>query len=438
MSHAMASITVVLVRFVGIASQALIFIFLANRLPISDVGLFSGIYVFWGLVRMLGPLGLDQLAMRDIAAALARGERGPVEAITNFSVLFVGLAGLALALAAGAILLGAGRWSSHILPPQAVLAASLAVPAYALIGLLAGQLRGLGRNVSSQSIETLGLHWFALILLGALALDGSLALETALAAQAAAAWIVIVIYAAMRARCGIDIAQRMEKGERRKTIREALQIWQALFVTGMAVRAPTYVSLALLGPAATAILEIAIRFGTLPTIFTSGVSTTFSPVFAGHHAKNGREELCRSLTLSSWLAFLPSLAVLLGLAVLGPWLLGNFFPADYRAAFWPLLLVCAATTINAGFGLASVAFIMTGRQAFVRLYSIVQLLFIVLASAILAPLSGATGIAAAMLGGTILRDCGLARMLARDLGRQSLLAPSGLKDVIMTLRIGKS
>src|SRR5690606_3217282 len=139
----------------------------------------------------------------------------------------------------------------------------------------------------------------------------------------------------------------------RKVRAESFEVWQALLLIGLAGRAPNYISLVLLGPVPTALLEVAMRFGTLPTIFTTGVSVTFSPVFAGLHVRKERQAFSEALAVGSWLAFVPSACLLLITLVFGQQLLGFFFPATYQDAFVPLVVILVACALNAAYGLSS-------------------------------------------------------------------------------------
>jgi O-antigen/teichoic acid export membrane protein len=432
MSLSLTSLFVVMIRIVGVAFQALIIVVLANSISVTEMGLFSAIYIFWGLMRALGPLGLDQLSMRDIATFAGDAKSNRAQAVSNFSIVWVAAAGLLVALVTYGLLNLITQGGSTLYSPAAIVAASLAAPAYAMNGLLVAHLRGFGRTIQSQVSEVITLHALSLAAMGVLAWQGTLTLEAALVIQAAAAWIVMAIYAFLRVGCGVDVSARLTPDVKRSTIADAFQIWQALSLGGLYERAPTYISLALLGPAATAIVDIANRFGSLPTIFTDGVATTFSPVFAQLFAGADADGYRAALTLSSWLAFLPAFGALTGLLVLGPWLLDVFFPASYQAAFWPMVLICAGTTINAAFGMASCAYMVTSRQTLVRLYTAYSLVFILVACAVMGWFFGPTGIAAAICLGAVIRDGGLARILARDLNGPVMLDPGLPKRVVRT------
>jgi O-antigen/teichoic acid export membrane protein len=404
-----------MVRVAGVATQALVFVYLANRLSVHDMGMFAGIYVYWSLVRMLGPLGFDQLSMREIAAANARGMKDTAQALCNFAAICVMVANAGLFLLAAGLLCMLSFHNTFPLSPLGILAAAGGAPAYAIAGLIAGQLRGYERNISSQAIESLGLQLPMLAAIGILDIGQSINLGNALAAQAIVAWVVAAVYCLARIRCGIDMGAHLSPPSRRELSIHAWQIWQALLVTGLADRMPTYVSLVLLGAAPTGIFDIATRLGTLPTIFVTGVSTTFSPVLAGRHATHNTRGMGEALAIGSWLAFVPAAGVVIVMAFCGPWLLSHFFPFAYRQSYGPALIICAATAVGAGFGMASNAYLMSGRQKLVRLYSAIYLAVVVIGGVLLGLLFDVMGLAVAVLLGTIVRDVGLSLRLGREL-----------------------
>ncbi len=365
-----SSIIVVGLRIAGVLCQAATFVLLVNALPARDVGIFSVLYVFWSLVRMLGPAGFDHIILRDVAGARARGEEGYARTLCWYGSLSISGLGLVLAAATVVVLVAVNAITGEYLSAVEIGLVAGAVPAFAVMGVLASALRGFDRNVTSQGIESFGLHLLALGLVAGWSWFGTLDLAAVLACMAGSAWAATVVYALVLAARAAGPFGAITAEARRSLRRQSLEVWQALLLIGLADRAPNYISMILLGPVPTAILEVAMRFGTLPTIFTTGVSVTFSPVFAGHHVRNEREAFSEALAVGSWLAFVPSAGVLLVILFFGPWLLDLFFPEIYQDAYIPLLVIVASCAINAAYGLSSPILLMTGRQRLVRTYSL--------------------------------------------------------------------
>lgn len=430
-----SSIVVVALRIAGVVCQAAAFVVMVNALPAREVGIFSALYVFWGLVRMLGPIGLDHIVLRDVAGARARGDAGYAAALSWRSCRAVGLAGCALmvastlAVAVINIVAGGGLSAGEI----ALVAA--AVPAFTSMGVLAAALRGFDHNVLSQGIESFGLHLLALILLMGWAMLGELSFGAVLACMSVSAVAAMLVYVAALLPC-ISIPATPLADESWRVIRaESFEVWQALLLIGLAGRAPNYISLVLLGPVPTAMLEVAMRFGTLPTIFTTGVSVTFSPVFAGLHVRKEQKAFSDALAVGSWLAFVPSACVLVLTLLLGQWFFELFFPAIYQDAYIPLLVILAACVLNAAYGLSSPILLVTGCQRLVRTYSVFRIVTVVVSGIALGQWLGVTGIALSFLLGVLVFDIGLAQQVKPQLNVSGFLRPQGLQALFRTLKV---
>ncbi|MHB2266473.1 lipopolysaccharide biosynthesis protein [Aliihoeflea sp. PC F10.4] len=435
LTSSQSSIVVVALRIAGVLCQAATFVILVNVLPAREVGIFSVLYVFWGLVRMLGPFGLDHIILRDVAAARATGNDGYAVAISRRACRSAGFAGFALmAISALALALVNMATGGELSTFEIALVAG-AVPAFTLMGVLAAVLRGFDRNIASQGIESFGLNLLILILIAGLAFLGGLGLDIVLACMAVSAVAATLVYVAALLP-NISAGADPVPPESWRTIRsESFEVWQALLLIGLAGRAPNYISLILLGPVPTAILEVAMRFGTLPTIFTTGVSVTYSPVFAGLHVRNERRAFSEALAVGSWLAFVPSACVLLVTLFLGQWLIDLFFPATYQDAFVPLLVILAACALNAAYGLSSPILLVTGCQKLVRTYSVFRLATVAVSGVVLGQWLGVTGIALSFLLGVVVFDIGLARQIRPRLEVSGFLRPQGLQALFRTLKV---
>lgn len=435
LTSSQSSIVVVALRIAGVVCQAAAFVVLVNLLPAREVGIFSVLYVFWGLVRMLGPFGLDHIILRDVAGARATGNDGYAVALARRACRSACIAGLSLTAVSTLALVLVNAVAGDALSPGEIALVAGAVPAFTLMGVLAAALRGFDRNVTSQGIESFGLHLLILVLLSSWALLGDLSLGAVLACMAVSAVATTLMYVAVLLP-NISVAADPVPPESWRTIRaESFEVWQALLLIGLAGRAPNYISLVLLGPVPTAILEVAMRFGTLPTIFTTGVSVTYSPVFAGLHVRNERQAFSEALAVGSWLAFVPSACVLLVTLFLGQWLIDLFFPATYQDAFVPLLVILAACALNAAYGLSSPILLVTGCQRLVRTYSAFRLVTVIVSGIVLGHWLGVTGIALSFLLGVIVFDIGLAQQVRPRLEVSGFLRPQGLQALFRTLKV---
>jgi O-antigen/teichoic acid export membrane protein len=434
LSPSQAAISVVLLRLAGVACQALMIGLLANCLSVVEMGKFSAVYVFWGLVRMLGPMGLDQVALREISFARARGDDELAGGLTRYANLLTGGVNLGVAVLSAAILFVLADWAYIELDPLEVLSIALAVPAFALVSVLSSAVRSYDRNIASQGMESIGLHLLTVVILLLHWWLAQLSLGAVLAWQTVTAWATAGAYAALLHHAVGGRVGPVSSDFARRLWREGLEVFQALVLIGLASRAPTYICMSMFGPAATAILEIAIRFGTLPAIFTTAVSTTFAPTMAARYAKGDRAGLGDTLAVASWLSFVPSAFIMLGAIVLGSWLLGAFLPPIYQLSYVPLLLVVASTTVNGAYGMSSIVLFATGYQQVVRVYSVLQLVTVVVAGYGLGYAFGVSGVAFAILLGFIMFDVGLALEVKPHLGVTGILRSDGLAQLLRSIR----
>lgn len=400
------------VRVTGILLQAFVVLHLARTLPTNHMGVFAVAYAFLGLMRMLGPIGTDQVAMRRIAQATSAQDLSPLaQRISNDAFTLVVCANAAFAGICALLLLT--LMALGFLTVDAVVIAPIctAMPAFAITGLFVGQIRGLGYNITAQVPDAVGLHLVFGGLLLALTWQNALTLQSAMICLSIASWCVVILQVWIRLWIGVDWSMRPSRGSLVSIAREGWDTLQALALTALSVRAPMFLAMILLGPAAAAILEIAVRFGNVCSILTGSVAATLSPRFAKLWQSGERRDITRFLGYGGLMAGIPAFIYVIVLAIAAPGLISLVLPADYRAAHLPMLLVAFATSVNASLGLSSNALLMAGRPRPVTLFSLLSLVAIVFGSLFLAPSFGVTGIAGAMLLGSLLRDGGLTLMM---------------------------
>jgi O-antigen/teichoic acid export membrane protein len=431
-----ASIIVLFFRVAGVVCQAATITLLANYLDIAEMGIFSAVYVFWGLVRMLGPLGLDQLALREVVYARANNRHGLARAVYEHTCRLVTGAGIGIAVITLAILISLRPWSSHALSLLDATLIASAVPPFCLMGIQAAAMRGYGLNITSQATESFGLQLLTALCLLAQLSVAKLTITSALFWVTACVWLTVVVLFGILRRCVAGDLEALTADVKRSIWKEGLEFWQALLLIGLSSRAPTYISLVLLGPAQTAIMEIATRFGTLPSIFTTGVTTTFSPTLAQLYAQNDRKSLSKNLAVSSWLSFIPSACTLVGTTVLGSWLLEAFFPPAYQQAYVPLIVIVLATTVNGAFGMSSILLLMSGHHLVVQKYSAIRFLLVVLLGIAFGHQFGVVGLACAVLVGFVAFDVGLALQIKRTLHVTGILQFNGLRTLLTSFTGG--
>lgn len=407
-------------RLLGVAGQLILLAYLANRLSMAQMAVFALCYAALGLVRVLGPLGMDQASLRLLALTRQAGGTGsdPAARLAGAGLAMSALTGVLVAMLA-AVLLLAG-WLpgfSGGLDPVTGWAMVAALPAHVLIGLLVGQLRGLGHNLAAQAPEALVLQ------LGTLGLVGLAGAQWAVPALALASWAVVIIqlflrHLALRRRRESRLPARFGRAECLALLRSGWPVLQAQGLNALSVRAPLFLAAATSSPAlaaaAVAQLEVALRLGNLPSLLTGSVGATFCPRLARQARAGDRPGLARSRRAIGLMAGVPALAYLaLSILLAGPVLEGVLPPA-YRAAALPLGFIALAAAANAVWAGASYQLLMSDRAEVVRRYGLLRLAVLSLGALLLAPEWGAAGVAMAVAAGGVLADSGMALSLWRE------------------------
>ena len=423
-----ASLFVIGIRLLGIGLQSVIVIMLARILPTSEMGIFALWYALLGLARMLGPLGMDQTTMRRIARAMDHGEvDDAVHRALTASVLLVAGVNITVAVLLGTIGALAGGYFIDV--SDAVWAAvwsATAMPAFAIIGLLTLQLRGFGQQVWAQVPDSIILQAAFGGLLILLAAQDMLSLASIMLALAISAWLVAAVYALSRIRLGVRPLWP-KLADCRAQAGEAWNVLAALSITALSVRAPLFIAAWVLGPAAAAVLDIATRFGTLPSITSSSTLAIFSPRFAALSDPSRRSELSQVLSFASTLAVAPALAIFALLALAGPLAIDAVLPEIYRQAYVPMLIICGSQIINSWLGPGTTLLLMVGREPIVRNFSATQLVVLVVGSLVALKYAAIVGIASAILVAQVMRDGGATLWLWRRMG--VAVPPLGLTDL---------
>jgi O-antigen/teichoic acid export membrane protein len=402
-------------RGVGLVLQVLVFLLITRLLPIEAVGVYAVVNTGWYIAKGLGSLGLGQASLRFIPHFLANDKKGfaaQLEKVTRRIVATIAIATAAVTLVAGLSAKGLGVVDLQV---GVLVAAALGVPAYVLILLLSNQLRA--RNFVFWSVfpEAVVLHSTQVVAMGVVWYLDAVTLEVVLFAQVFAAWVVLGTYLVVDRTNRLGAPVALPLAEWRQIRRVARGIFMTTVVTLLANRSPLFIVSAILGAPAAAILETANRFGQLPNLATWAVGAGVSPMLSAAHGRGDRGKLQDLFTFGSWLAFAPVMLYLALLTIFGPWLIATLFGADYAEAYVPMLLVCTSTVITASAGMATFLYFMTGYEQTAFVFSLAKLVIQIGASVGLGLFYGVSGVAAAMLIGSIVRDIGMSTLLGRHL-----------------------
>lgn len=408
LAHAWASLAVLAIRVAGVALQMAMLVLLSHLLPPETFGVYATAYALLAVVRVVGPLGFDQLALQGLF-----GHSSAEPPANRFGDAFVFLmfinAGCAVIIGGGAHLFATEPLATSF----AIVAAGL--PAVSTAGLAACIIRSYDHSMLAQLPESVGLPVLVLLLVGAEAWFGPTTLTWCVIALAISAWVVLLAYLVILTRLTPLTSLIGAPWRAFGLARTAASFIGALVMTAFASRLPIFLAAIVLGPAHAATVEVASRFGSIGSIITSSIATTFSPRYARAHAHADRAEAGQLVRFSSLLAGGGVTLLCLALIFVFPFLPGRILPEFYENAYALLVCCCIGTAINATFGLSSNYLMMAGRPNVVMLLSASQLLAIVAAGVALAQEFGPVGIGIALIFGAIIRDGGAALVVCRSL-----------------------
>jgi O-antigen/teichoic acid export membrane protein len=335
-------------------------VLLAQVLAPARLGVYAFVLSFATVLTVPAQFGAPTLALREVAAAKARGDfplmKGLLRRLHQF-VVASSLAVAALALA-GALLTPWGRSD-----PSTVLWGLALIPLIPLSALRGGVLRGLGAVAQGQWPDLVLKPVVFLFGLGAVLLAGrKLGPDEAMAMTALSTLAGLLV--------GLWLYHRLKPAELAGATpvfrtRAWLVALVPMGVTGGAVLINSQIGVLLSGlnSAETAgLYRIAMQTSLTAGLGYTAVIAALAPRFAAAHARGDRDGLARTVAAGAALATLSCLpfVVLFGLAG-GPFM-GLVFGAPFAAAGPALAVMTLAQLCNAVFGTSSSALIMAGHE----------------------------------------------------------------------------
>lgn len=399
-----SSIWLAVLRCLGVLFQAGIVVFLTRNIPIEDMGIYAMVYALLSIVRFLGAFGTDQVALRRIAMEKESSLTPYAQQICDATLLISIVTGLLSTIGIGGYFFAI---KTEIFNTYEIISICLSVQAFALIGILSAQIRGVGHNLAAQIPEAVVHHVVYACLLVMLKIFGIVDRMTVLMCLCLASWSVIFLYFRIRTKVGVGRLQIPGWALTCQVIKEGFTIFQAMAFTTLSGRLPIFLATGLIGPSAAAIIEISYRFGYIPSIITNSVGVTFSPQLAKISKQPDRAGLMKVLAAGSMLATIPAFLWLLLLVFGGRFLIGVLLPPAYADVYIPMMVVIVSANLNAAFTLASRWLLMSGAQAIVRRFSLLQLIVVFLGGVVLTKLFGVVGLAWALVVATLARDGGM-------------------------------
>ncbi len=347
------------------------------------------------IASVVGRLGLDQLLVRRVAAALEQGDHGRLQAASRFGpgIAFLGSLAMGAALFAAAPLIEARLFRLEGLAP-ALRCAAFAVAPLSLVALRGELLRGLSRVGVSQLVQ-FGLPAAGTLCFLALAFSAFGATPAAAAGAHAAAAAVAALLAWLLWRRATPWLVGVKPGGRALELARAAVPFLGVSVLALALSWISTFALALRGDDAdVGRFSVAYRIATLSTFFLIAVSSAAGPRFAALAARHDAVSLARAARRSTLLTTACALPVLA---------LAWIFPEEIMALFGPgfasggraLAILAAGQLINVATGPVGELLLMSGHEGVLRRGLLAATALSLALHALLVPRGGLEGAALA-------------------------------------------
>lgn len=367
---------------------------LARWLGATAYGTYTYVIAWSGLLAIAAGMGFPTLVLRVLPDYSIREEWGRVRGMLATSLVGTVLVGALIALLGITLVLALG-WQSEASVPDSVMGFVM-VPLLALVALQQEMFRSF-RRIGLAYASSLLLRP-SLVILGAacvLALGHQLDSSMALALTATATVIVIGLQAwRFRRALGPIVLSARPVYERRIWIKAAFPL---LLVSGFIVilqQADIVMVGAILGDRAAGLYGAAAKTASLVGLILIAVNAIGAPMLSVLFAQDRHKDLQQlASAIAAW-AFWPSCLLSIILATCAPLVLTTFGPA-FASAEWQLRVLLVGQIVNAAAGSVGWLMLLSGRQNVAAwVYGWVALIHVVLLAVVI-PVFGTVGAAAA-------------------------------------------
>ncbi|WP_432799397.1 polysaccharide biosynthesis C-terminal domain-containing protein [Poriferisphaera sp. WC338] len=389
---------VAVVNAIGAALLLLLNLVLARIAGERGVGAYNFAWAWIEVIVVFSMLGMDKLAMRDVAYHLANGAWGKLQGLVRGSTLLLILATVMCAgILAGAMFLWFGDYFKPVLL-TAVLIGMTVVPFRALAFHLHGVLLGLKKPLHAQIPMFICQPLFTIMIFIVLVIVYGQAYATGTVAVTASSVSAFGVAGLSAIYCLKYLPREMKGVRGEYDLPQWLRVALPMMFLASMTLLNTRADIIMIGLFKTAddagiyavssrIAEF-IRFGAL----------TINPVIAGliaqHHAQNQREKLKRVVRSSSRLLLLWSVLSLAVLVSFGYVILG-VFGEGFHAGYVPLLILAVGQFMTLALGPVDSILLMTGHHYAAAYGLVIATLLNVVLNILLIPILGMTGAAIA-------------------------------------------
>jgi O-antigen/teichoic acid export membrane protein len=429
------SFVALLLRIFGVALSLVIFAILAKTLNIHDVGVFSLVASAALVGRYLGPLGLDQIALRTIPQYCEEDKLPEAMALQKLLIIYAAIA--STIIASGFAAISFAVWDGpHFLP--IIITTVLIYVSSTVSGICAGILRGHGRIFSAFFPDSVLSFLVTALLMALSLLWGALTTEFALYFLTAGTICAAGLQLLSVFKLSPPSARRSplrEVAKQSVSIRKAGHYWLVMAGNFLQVRSSLYVAFLVGSSAASALMDTAMKFALVPTLATWAVGSVCAPRLVSLRTKGDLQGIRNILFVGAWISFIPSLLFLFLFILSGKFVIETFLSPNYVSAYVATILFVLATCLNSFLSLASTYLMYADEEVTVLKFTLVGLFCTVFFGYILGASSlGVTGVAIAVLISGVCRDGGLAIILYRKTGLLPGLSASSAASAWRTLK----
>lgn len=410
----------------GTAMAFLVGVQLARGLGVAGYGFYGSAFAAANLGATFAAGGLQLHATRDLAASQARGDRAGAGRLVGWLLRHV----FALS-AAGALMAGCYVWWGLGGAPELVGATMLATLTLAVLILTGAIVRGAGRLVLGQALDTaIRPAVLSVLLLGAVMAAGPLEPAMAMALTISAMLVALPFgWGTLVQVWRVPDRGTPSPGERRAWRKASATMGLTTLLTAADASLPLILVGALAGIAEAGLFRVASAIMVFSNLPITMVAVMGAAIAASLFEQQDTAQLRRLAAASAAAMVIPTAAIAGGLWIFGEFLLGIAFGADYRAA-WPIMAVLAGASVVASMAGISINLLHAARHDAVVTRGFVLSLAVTCAGLAVAAFDGravafAAAVLAAMAARTVFLIAATRRLVGIDPGIWSVFVLIG-------------
>lgn len=403
------------VRVAGMLVSFLVGVQLARYLGPSGYGVYGFVIAAVTIASVVATLGVSPATTREATFAIARREWATLNGLLIWSVLMVATVAT-IAAAVGYLGHSHPRLADPTVSTPYTLGLIL-IPLYALTGLGAAQLRGVGAIVGGQALDMLARPaLFSICLFVVWQMYGLITPTAALVLQIVSCLVSVAIAGFWILHLRPAEARNVAPQYRTKAW---LNVALPMGLTDILRAIDGNFAIVLLGAIVSAsdlgIFRVGLASVAIVALPYALFGTVGVPIAARLHAAGDKRRLQLMATAISLAMFAASAVMTFVLWVAGEPLVSTIFGAGFAGAWEILMILCATQVLNSAMGISPALLNATGHELFLSQTYMAALMVTVAATIVLAQLYGAAGAAWATFIGAafraLLQQIGVVRRL---------------------------